>query len=444
MGIARFPTIIGPDDVESLLRSFGRDGERGRMLRAQLAERFPGRSAEEVEDAVQTACESFLEQPDGVFEPAAAYAWIRNAAYHSLTREVKRQKRVIAVDPVAGALKLAASELPGPAEELIALEDELDLEVLVREFADSLSTDRREILSLWGVGHKRPEIASRLGISERIVKRSIEEMMQEARISLAEAAGGGCEWGESLVLRFACGLASAPEAEQARAHLERCARCSAFSERLDAWREKVGALLPLPVAEAAAPGLVERVTHRVAHAVSSVKQQVLGGGAQLKEQAATATYARSADPTPLAGVRPGAALAVVMSCIAVGGSAATYCAQHGVDPLAAARGLIAGTQESEPSPTPAPAEASEPASVAPPSASEESPTTEASETTPAPEPEPEPAPEPEPTPPPEESFEPSSPAYSTTDEAPESASAPTVSASPAPVQGGGAPQFGGP
>lgn len=116
--------------------------------------------------------------------------------------------------------------------------------------------------------------------------------MQEARLALAEAAGGGCERGESSVLRLICGLASVPEAEKTQEHLERCARCTVFSERLDAWREKVGALLPLPVVDAAAPGLVERAAHRAAHAVSSVKQQLLGGGAQLKEQATTAIYAR--------------------------------------------------------------------------------------------------------------------------------------------------------
>lgn len=158
MGIARASTIIiGPNDVDSLLQSFGRGAERGRALRARLAEQFPGRPDEEIEDAVQTACECFLDEADGTFEPAAAYAWIRNAAYHSLIREVKRQKRVIAVDPTAGALKKAVSEQAGPAAELIALKDELDVELLVGEFAESLPAGRRQILALWGAGHKRPQ-----------------------------------------------------------------------------------------------------------------------------------------------------------------------------------------------------------------------------------------------------------------------------------------------
>ncbi len=443
MSVSHTSTIADPTDVGTLLRTFGRGEERGRALRAQLAEQFPERPAEGIEDAVQTACKCFLDEAEGISDPAAAYTWIRTTAYHALVRELNRQKRVIAVNPSAGALEMAAPEQPGPLEELIALEDEADLDVLLSEFAESLPARRREILVLWGEGHNRPEIASRLGISERVVKRAIEEMMQRARVVLAEKAGGGCERGESFVIRFACGLADSTEAEQAQAHLERCGRCAAFGERLAAWREKAGALLPLPATEAAAPGLVERVAHRAAHAVASAKQQLLGGGAQLKQQAATATYARSVDPTPLAGVRPGTVAAVLASCIAVGGGA-TYCAQQGVNPLDAARGLIAGTQESEPKPKPPPAEASEPA-VAPPPVSEEATTTEATESAPAPEPEPEPTPEPEPAPPPPEaSFEPSSPDYSSAEAAPESASAPAGHARPAPVPAGEAPQFGGP
>jgi hypothetical protein len=67
---------------------------------------------------------------------------------------------------------------------------------------------------------------------------------------------------------------------------------------------------------------------------------------------------------------------------------------------------------------------------------------------PAPEPQPEPKPDPEPAPPPpEQSFEPASPDYPAAEAGAEyqaTESAPTVSTRPAPVSGGGSPQFGGP
>jgi hypothetical protein len=45
------------------------------------------------------------------------------------------------------------------------------------------------------------------------------------------------------------------------------------------------------------------------------------------------------------GARPGAVVAMVAGCLAIGGGAATFCAQQGVDPLGAAQDLIAGGQE---------------------------------------------------------------------------------------------------
>lgn len=434
-------TAADLNDVGALLRTFGRDQDRGRSLRAQLTARFPDRPAEEVEDAVQTACRCFLDEAEGISAPGQAYAWIRTAAYHALIREAEHRGRVIAVDPSARALEAAVPEEPGPAEELIALEDEADLEVLIREFSSSLSPRRRQILALWGAGLKRPEIAAQLGLSERAVKRDLLGIVERARAAVAAKAGGGCARGEPLVLRFACGLASAPEAEQARAHLDRCGRCAAFNERLDAWREKAAALLPPAAVEGANPGVLERVSHRVADGLTSVKQQILGGGAQLKQQSAAAC-SRAADPTPLAGVRPGAVAAVVAGCLAVGGGA-TICAQHGVDPIGAAAGLIAGTQESEPPPAP-PAE--EPTYTPAPPPTHEEPATNGTTSEPPPEeaPPPEPKPEPEPEPPPAEaSFEPSSPDYPT-EAPPEAASAPAPSPKPAPVPANEAPQFGGP
>jgi DNA-directed RNA polymerase specialized sigma24 family protein len=439
-------------------------GERARALRAQLASSHPRQSAEEIEEAVQAACEDFVTQGETLSEPGALYAWVRTVAYRKLAREDERGRHELPVDPTEGTLERAASEESGPAEELIALEDDMDLELLVREVASSLSGRRREILALWGAGLKRPEIASRLDISERAVKRDLLAIMEEARVVLARHAGSGCEIGEPLVLRAAYGLAAGEEAEQARLHLSRCHRCAEFGERLDAWRQKAGALLPAPVTpaavEQASPGLLGRIGHRVADGISSARRQILGGGAELKQQAATGTYPRAVDPTPLAGVRPGAVAAVVAGCIAVVGGGATYCAQNGVDPLGAAANLIAGTQESEPPPSPAPTEATEPAAVVPPptpvteeavsqpTESTQPETTYTPQPKSEPEPEPEPAPEPQPEPEPEASFEPSAPVTATPGEEvvaePATESAPTVKAKPTPAPSGDAPQFGGP
>jgi DNA-directed RNA polymerase specialized sigma24 family protein len=455
-----------------LLEDYGRDRSRGRALRAQLADRFPDRSGDEVEEAVQSACQSFLDEAPGITDPGRAYAWLRTVSYRAMLHQLQAQRRVAPADPTDAVIGAAEAEGPGPAEELIALEEDSELGLLVEEVASSLTDERRRVFALWAVGRKRPEIAAELGMSERAVKKALEKIMREARGVLAQKAGGGCEEGEPLVLRLACGLAEAGEAAQARIHLHQCGRCSAFSEQLEGWREKAAVVLPPVAAEAANPGLVERTVGRVGDAIGSARRHLLDGGAQVKQQATMAGVSRSTDPTPLIGARPGAVVAVVAGCLAIGGGAATYCAQQGVDPLGAAQDLIGGSQEEPARQEPSPPAAEEPVTPAETPAVtgptyetvQEAPATEA---TPTEEPkaksEPEPATtesratesaepveEEETAPPPEQSFEPASPDYPATESKisssseSSSSSGSTESAKATAVPANEAPQFGGP
>ena len=440
---AHSSSTIASNGAEISLQDMVR-GERGRALRVQLASWHPECSAEEVADAIQTACKRFLEHAEGISEPGQIYSWIRTTAHRVLQREDERHGHEEPRKSVDGLAGLAAEE-PGPAEELISSEDDADLAKLVEEVYSSLPDRGRDILALYGAGYKRPQIAERLGLNERVVKRELLEVMDAARSAVARLAGGGCRNVEPLVLRSVCGLATAAEETHAREHLARCGRCEIFSERLIAWREKAGAMLPVPAAEGASPGLVERVLHKSAEGLSSIKQHVVDGSAQAKQQVA-AGYYRAVDPTPLAAARPGTIATVVAGCIALGGSA-TYCVEQGVDPLAAARGLIASSSESEPEPpTPAP----EPESTGPTYTPAETPVVEEPAPTPepAPQPEPEAQPNPEP-PPPEDSFEPVSPAYASSEggteetyEEPEAAPVESTQSAPASARPG--PQFGGP
>lgn len=428
-------------DPELLLREFV-GGAPGRALRVELAQRHPRRSPDEVDDAVQDACERLVES-DGEFpSPAHVYNWIRITAHRILNEQDERGTREIAVDPVEGVLEQAVSTGPDPAETLLAREETDEMEALVREVTDSLSERRREILALYVAGCKRPEIAERVGLSVRAVERELFKIMDEARVILADRLGGGCIVGEPLVLRLIYGLASSAEVAQARLHLKGCHRCDALHERLAEWREKAAAVLPAPAIEAASPGTFERVGQRVADAVGSAKQQIIGAGAQAKQQA-SASYYRAVDPTPLAGVRPSAVAAVVASCLTIGGGAVAYCANQTLDPIGAVVGgdeqvptepppsnQPAESPQTEPTtPTYEPAESQPPPAAVEPTTTEEAPppestkspaeTTESEPTTsepeaqpegefepteePAPEPEPAPAPASEPTPEPTES-----------------------------------------
>lgn len=407
-----------PADSERLLREFV-GGAPGRALRVELAQRHPRRSPEEVDDAVQDACERLVESDGDFPSPAHIYNWIRITAHRLLNERDERGTREISVDPVEGVLEQAASSDPDPAEAVLAREETDEMEALVREVTDSLTDRRREILALYVAGQKRPEIAERLGLSVRVVERELFKIMDEARVILADRLGGGCIVGEPLVLRLVYGLASSAEVAQARLHLKGCHRCDGLHERLVEWREKAAAVLPAPAIEAASPGTFERVGQRVADVVGSAKQQIFSAGAQAKQQA-SASYYRAVDPTPLAGVRPSAVAAVVASCLTIGGGAAAYCANHSLDPIGA---MIGGDEQEQPEPPPASSQLGEspepdattptyePAESQPPPASEEQATTEeappAESSAPAQTSDPEPEPTtPEPEAQPEGEFEP--------------------------------------
>ncbi|MGN6586104.1 MAG: RNA polymerase sigma factor [Solirubrobacterales bacterium] len=414
-------------------------------MRKQLAARFPDSSADAIEEAVQYACKSFVDEAEGITAPGQVYTWIRTAAHRSLSREADRSHREVAVDPIENGLDRMGAEEAGPVEELIALEDDADLEMLVAEVAESLPERKRDVLALYGAGYKRPEIADRLGLPERVVKRDLLEIMDHTRATLARLAGGGCEHGEPLVMRHVFGISTPDESVTAREHLSHCGRCELFSERLVGWREKAGAILP-PAAEGASPGMVRHLADSAGEKLSALKQHVLDSGAQVKQHASAAYY-RAVDPTPLAAARPGTAAAVIASCLAIGGGAATYCVQAGVDPIGAAKGLVASNSEGQSDQAPPP----ESESTGPTYTPAETTTVEEPEPTPEPTPqptsEPQPKPQPEPEPRPEDSFEPVTPAYQSSESESESSyeateAAPAPEPSPTPANSGS--QFGGP
>lgn len=197
--------------------------------------------------------------------------------------------------------------------------------------------------------------------------------------------------------------------------------------------------------------LLERTVQRSVDGLSSLKQHVADGGTQLKQHAAT-TYYRAVDPTPFAAARPGTVASVAVGCLLAVGGGATYCVEQGMNPIGAARGLIASSSEPEPPSTSEPKPDPSPGPVYTPEPSPESEEASTPEPTPepepAPQPKPDPKPKPEPEPSPEESFEPDS-AYASseggseeTSEAPEAA--PVESSEPAPAPARPGPQFGGP
>ena len=387
-------------------------GERRAALRSQVAAWRPGASVEHVEEALQEACLRAERACYGQTEDEV-FAWLRTTARRELARIHERARREVPVDAAELALRVGIGAAVGPEEELIEREDGAEVERAAHAVLGRLSERQRQIAALHARGRKRPQIAAHLGMTPRTVKRQLEQIMTVGRAELVRLAGQGCAAGEPLVARFVFGLASPREVRDAQLHLATCPRCGILYERLDLWREKVAALLPIPAVEQARPGLSEWVLQRAGEGLASLKQH------------ATAGYSRAVDPTPLAGVRPGAAAAAISGCLAIGGGT-TYCVTQSVSPIGGLAQIVAPARDQKqaeprkkrvaqqgPTPTPSPV-----------ATAVVTPTTEP----------------PTPSPQPAEEYEPLAPAASGASQTPSARQEPT----PAPAPPGGPGEFDGP
>jgi RNA polymerase sigma factor (sigma-70 family) len=447
----------GADTTRALLEAIAR-GRRGEQLRATVAAWNRGATREQIDEAFQEACARAARLCTGQ-TMGEVYVWLRTTTHRQLGEMRERVRHEIPVDVSNAAFESTDGSLASPVEVLIEREDRAEIDRLTLALLDRLAERERQIAVLHSHGLARAEIAEHLGVTPRIVKRSVESILATGRDQLVRLVGFGCPDGHELVARYAFGLAASREARHAQLHLLSCARCGTMYERLDGWRERVAALLPVPPAAEAHTDIAERVVQAGADALSSgqppphagLRRHLTDAVAHARDQA-TAAYYRSVDPTPLAGARPGAVAAVVASCLAVGGGTTYYCVERGADPFAALAGLTR-SQEREPKPKPHRARARAAQAPAPPAvtptvtAPTPTPTATATPTaTPTvqqPPPQAQATTTPAPPPPaPEDEYEPTSPVVNSGATSGQAASSQPIEPAPAPAGGPG--EFDGP
>jgi RNA polymerase sigma factor (sigma-70 family) len=429
-----------------------------------------------VEDALQEVC--LLAATTGKCRGGTegeVYNWLKRTTLRRVRRLLDRAylRHELPVDWSRVECDLAPAQ-EGVDAELIERERERERAELARAVLASLSERQRRVAALHSHGLSGSEIARQLHTSRLRVKHLKEETLARARGALMADGGGGCEDGERLISRVAFGLASRREHTQAELHMAGCERCAAVYHRLELLHEKVAALLPLPAAAQPEPGLLERGLQKTAEALASLKQQAgdaathgkqqLADAAGQAKQQAAAAYGRAVEYTPLASVRPGAAAATIAGCVALGGGAATYCIDQGVDPFdgfgrdrpadvaEAAREPAQKKPRAEQPPDPPQVPASAPAPTGPEPRPEPKPTPpQPAPAQPAPPPAPAPAPAPtpstpspppppppEPTPPAVQFGEPATPAQGS----PAAATPSPPPAQPAPAASGGTDLYG--
>jgi DNA-directed RNA polymerase specialized sigma24 family protein len=292
-------------------------------------------------------------------------------------------RRRVTFDPVDGPYSAVPDAGQSPEEAVLAADEARRVRMLIDELAGA----ERAVLKLrLDLGLEPSEIRERLGLTDRQYRR-VAERAGKALLEQVRAFDSGA-WAKSKrSLLCACVFGVASERQRAKAQklIEHDPCCRAMMSELRALGGRAAAVLPLPA------GPVALDTAGVGHAGRAA--EVLAG---VKQHAAHA-YVRMADPTPLAGARPGAVATVVAGCIAAGGGA--YCAVEGVPesikpPLGIERAAEqAEEQPAPPNPVPPSAQALPPQAPAP---AAPAPQTQAAP--PAPEQEFEPAASPEPAP----------------------------------------------
>jgi hypothetical protein len=441
----------GAETTRELLEEIA-GGSRGEALRATVLAWNRGATRDQVEEAFQEACARAARLCTGQ-TIGEVYVWLRTTTHRAVGEMRERLKREIPVDASTATLGSNHAALASPVDALIEREDRDEVDRLTLALLDRLAERDRNIAVLHSNGFTRNEIARHVGVSPRVVKRSVEGILATGREQLVRLVGFGCQDGHELVARYAFGLAANREARRAQLHLTSCARCGAMYERLDAWRDRVAALLPVPPTVEGHAHIVERAIHTGSDLLSSghptttpappgLRGQVTSVAGHLRDQAAAAYY-RTVDPTPLAGARPGAVAAAVAGCLAVGGGT-TYCVQQGADPLRALAVLGASShkRKHEPKPkvhpnrahaaqVPAPPVVTPTVAAPPQTVQQPPPAPAASTTTTA-----------APPPAPEDQFEPTSAGGAT--EPSEPATGSSRPTKPAPAPAGGAGEFGGP
>jgi RNA polymerase sigma factor (sigma-70 family) len=462
--------VVGEPVVENSPAPTPRDAMdriAGGPLRGQLvgevARRFPHRPADDIEEAFHEA------YTRGVTScrwrrDIEVYGWLRRTMVNWLIDRERRERRELVADTTGGAFLEVADAQAEPLRVLGRRQDRQEIRDVHLTVLKQLSARQRRVAAMHAKGTERKEIARRVAASENAVKKDLKTVFRVARDQVVVRSGHGCSHGEALVISYAFGLGGKAIPAKAQLHLAHCDRCGQFLRELEAWREKVAALLPAPTASQADPALVERTLHKTADVLASLKQHATQAGTHAKQQLAEAStqakqqaaagYTRAVEYTPLASARPGAAATAIAGCLALGGGAATYCIEKGVDPLGAfGRDRPADVAdaarkppekkppaEQPPDPPQVPAAAPAPAPHAQPPAPEPTPPQPAP-TQPAPAPAPPappPPPPPEPTPPAVQFGEPATPAQS-------SPAAPAPSpqpARPAPAPQGGSDLYG--
>jgi RNA polymerase sigma factor (sigma-70 family) len=332
-------------------------GPSGERLRAELASRHRDRSRDEIDDAFQEALKRALVACRAERE-YQVYSFLRVTMRNCLSDGRHREAHESVGEDNGPAFRDAIDERLTPEAQLARDEDRVELRELSRSVTGRLSDRQRRVLALRVEGLDVHTIAEREAASRKAIRKDIERIFAVGRDEILRRAGFGCPEGHDLVARYAFRLRA--DWAAAQMHIAGCERCGRFFVSLDSWRERAATVLPFPAASTVEPGIVGHALERAGDGLAQLRDHATGATGSARQHVSdavgsakqhTAGALQRMDPTPLAGARPGAATAAIMGCLAIGGGAATYCIENGVNPIDG----LAGVVQAEPG-KPGPAE----------------------------------------------------------------------------------------
>ncbi len=236
-------TIEQSDAIRAAVEQLYREGNWNALVQKLIADGIERTNAENL---VSDSFERVLDPARGcnVTYIGGVYAWIARDIGYAL-RHYRKHDSVAARQLIA-----AGNALPRPGEqdgpdrdvsqhENIALADRL---------LSSFTPRDRDILCLaWGEGEKKPEIARQLGVSPRIVKRTLEDGRRRLQDRLVTELGYGCNTdGEQLIRELVFQHANPAQRAQAVLHMRNCRKCRQLHSRLKQVRAGAAALAPMP------------------------------------------------------------------------------------------------------------------------------------------------------------------------------------------------------
>jgi RNA polymerase sigma factor (sigma-70 family) len=266
-------------------------------------------------------------------------AYLTQTALNKALREGDRAYRKTSVALEDGGLEVAGSE---PDADVLLAQDYDGARL--REIVADLPERQQIVVKLRFFFDRTPtEIQAFLGVTERAYRRDLERAMRTLSERFEQVREGTfCESRRSLILAYVTGIAGPNRAKTARQHLASCPACAHWAVQLRETARQAGAVVPMPVLAGA---LAER-THRFAglgHPFGVVRDRLADVVSGAREHATgLAVRADPATGSVLGSLRPGAAVAAVAGCLAVG-SSATYCALNGVP--GPVRDLVGGSEQ---------------------------------------------------------------------------------------------------